>query len=64
MEVDEFHVANASPVPKSSHNGRKISQKGQGDLRKRNSGLWESWGLVSGEGEGLFFLLPPSEGSE
>lgn len=56
MELDEFHVANASPVPKSSRNGRKIRQKGQGDLRKRNAGLWESWGLVSGGG-GLLFLF-------
>lgn len=64
MELDEFHVANASPVPKSPHSGRNISQKGHGGgggLRKRNLGLWESWGLVSG---GLFFLFPPTEGSE
>lgn len=61
MEVDEFHVANASPVPKSSRNGRKISQKGQGDLRKRNLGLSGSWGLVSGGG-GTLLSFPPVKG--
>lgn len=30
MELDEFHVANASPIPKSPHSGRNISQEGRG----------------------------------
>lgn len=40
MELDEFHVANASPVPKSPHGGRNISQKGQRGDGGSERGTW------------------------
>lgn len=40
MELDEFHVANASPIPKSPHSGKNISQEGRGRREGSERGTW------------------------